>query len=88
MPNTLLGSVTVTHPFHPLRGQTFSVLKVRKVHQVRFYSLDTDHGVLSVPEAWTDRQPRSGLPNTPWSPEVIQAVRQLVTMMEQSLDKD
>lgn len=88
MPNTLLGSVTVTHPFHPLRGQTFSVLKVRVVNQVRLYSLDTDLGVLSVPEAWTDRQPVSGLPSTPWSPEVIQACRLLVTMIRQSLPND
>src|SRR5258706_15725863 len=34
-----LGSAEVTHPFHPLRGQRFVVLKVRRVSGVETLSL-------------------------------------------------
>ena len=82
--HALWGSVTITHPFHPLKGQTFQVLKIRQVNGVRLYSLDTPAGVRCVPEPWTDRRPVTGLPSTPWSPEVIRELRQLSTIMLQS----
>jgi hypothetical protein len=34
-----LGSVEITHPFHPLRGHQFVVLKIRKVSGVETLSL-------------------------------------------------
>jgi hypothetical protein len=51
-----LGSVIITHPFHPLNGQCYSVLKVKEVNGIRRYSLRTDTGIICVPESWTDRQ--------------------------------
>jgi len=54
--NPFLGSVIITHPFHPLNGQCYSVLKVKEVNGIRRYSLRTDSGVICVPESWTDRQ--------------------------------
>jgi hypothetical protein len=54
--NPLLGNVTITHPFHPLQGQSFAILSVKEVDGTRRYSLRTDSGVLCVPESWTDRQ--------------------------------
>jgi hypothetical protein len=54
--NTLLGSVTITHPFHPLYGQNYTILKVKEVNGLRLYSLHTDSGAICVPESWTDRQ--------------------------------
>jgi len=51
-----LGSARVTHPYHPLRGQTFPVLKVRRVGGVEFLSLqETSGSTLYIPLAWTDR---------------------------------
>lgn len=85
--NTLLGSITITHPFHPLRGQTFPILKIRVVNHVHLYSLDTTRGVVCVPEAWTDRRPHPGFPDTPWSPTVIQEWRRLFTIIMQSSEK-
>ncbi len=87
VPNTPWGSVTITHPFHPLQGQTYPVLQVRRVNDVRLYSLDTPQGVRAVPEAWTDRRPPGKMPDTPWSPAVIRDWRQLSTIMEQSSHK-
>lgn len=54
--NTLLGYTTITHPFHPLRGKNYEVLKVKEVNKERLYSLRTDSGVVCVPESWTDRK--------------------------------
>jgi hypothetical protein len=54
--NPLLGNVTITHPFHPLNGQNYTVLKIKDVNGSRLYSLYTDSGVICIPEAWTDRQ--------------------------------
>jgi Family of unknown function (DUF5372) len=50
-----LGSITITHCFHPLFGKSFSILKIREIHGLRNYSLLSESGVLSVPESWTDR---------------------------------
>jgi hypothetical protein len=43
------------HPFHPLRGQQFSVLKVRKVSGVATLSLYYNElGSIAVPREWTN----------------------------------
>jgi uncharacterized protein DUF5372 len=50
-----LGSVEVTHPFHPLRGQRFVVLKVRRVSGVETLSLrQAEFGSIAMPREWTD----------------------------------
>lgn len=54
-------SAEITHPFHPLRGKRFSVLKVRKVGGVEYLSLrGTAGGTFAVPREWTDRSDPSG----------------------------
>ena len=46
----------ITHPFHPLRGQRFSVLKIRRVSGVPALSLrHAELGSFAVPQEWTDR---------------------------------
>jgi len=58
-----LGSATITHPYHPLRGQAFAILKLRKVGGIQILSLCGSSGEsLAVPLQWTDR----GEPS-PWS---------------------
>jgi hypothetical protein len=53
-----LGSAEITHPFHPLRGQRFGVLKVRKVSGVETLSLQhAKIGSFAVPRDWTDWAP-------------------------------
>ena len=48
----------ITHPFHPLRGQRFIVLKVRKVSGVEILSLrHTEIGSLAIARDWTDWAP-------------------------------
>jgi hypothetical protein len=50
-----LGSAEVVHPFHPLRGQRFVVLKVRRVSGVETLSLrDAELGSFAIPREWTD----------------------------------
>lgn len=53
--NQPLGSAEVIHPFHPLRGQRFVVLKVRRVSGVETLSLrHADLGSFAMPRDWTD----------------------------------
>src|ERR1700730_52877 len=48
-----LGSAEVTHPFHPLRGHRFVVLKVRRVSGVETLSLrHADLGSFAMPREW------------------------------------
>ena len=50
-----MGSLTITHPYHPLKGQTYDILQIRKKNGERRYSLRIDNDVICVPESWTDR---------------------------------
>jgi hypothetical protein len=53
-----LGSAEITHPFHPLRGQRFVVLKVRTVSGVETLSLrQAEFGSFAVAREWTDWAP-------------------------------
>jgi len=55
-----LGSVEVTHPFHPLRRQTFIVLKRTKVAGIVTLCLrHPDRGTFAIPQDWTDWSPVS-----------------------------
>ena len=53
-----LGSAEVTHPFHPLRGHRFVVLKVRRVSGIDTLSLrHSELGSFAMPREWTDWAP-------------------------------
>lgn len=61
MPNSSLGSVEITHPFHPLRGQRFLVLKSRRVAGVETLILaDVARGSFGIAREWTDWGAPSG----------------------------
>jgi hypothetical protein len=50
-----LGWAEIRHPFHPLRGQRFEVLKQRKVAGVDTLLLrELERGSFSVAREWTD----------------------------------
>src|ERR1700730_10742549 len=64
-----LGSAEVTHPFHPLCGHRFVVLKVRRVSGVETLSLrHADLGSFALPREWTDWAP----PGTQSAPTGVQ----------------
>ena len=48
-----LGCVTITNPFHPLNGQSFRLLKIRRIGGKRIYSLQTKNDIIAIPESWT-----------------------------------
>jgi hypothetical protein len=54
----LLGSLVVTHPFHPLSGQCLDVLHSRRWGRSRLYECDGEAlGTVVLWEEWTDRAP-------------------------------
>jgi hypothetical protein len=51
-----LGWAEIRHPFHPLRGQRFQVLKTRHIGGVDTLILrELTRGSFSVAREWTDR---------------------------------
>jgi hypothetical protein len=53
--STNLGWAEIRHPFHPLRGQGFEVLKKRRVAGVDTLILrESKQGSFSVAREWTD----------------------------------
>lgn len=51
-----LGWAEIRHPFHPLRGQRFQVLKARRIAGIDTFLLrDWDHGTFSIAREWTGR---------------------------------
>ena len=65
VPNPSLGWALITHPFHPLKGQRFAILKVSKIGGQEVLSLyDEKRGSLPIPRDWTDQavlSPHAGL---------------------------
>jgi hypothetical protein len=56
MPNSSLGWALITHPFHPLSGQRFPILKIRKIGGEDILSLYHEtRGSLPIPRDWTDQ---------------------------------
>jgi hypothetical protein len=50
-----LGWAEIVHPFHPLRGRRFEVVKKRRVAGVDTLILrELERGTLSMPREWTD----------------------------------
>jgi hypothetical protein len=69
-----LGSATVSHPFHPLRGQTFEVLKVRRLSGQDSLSLrHPNRGTIAMPRDWTNWAPPGAEPPPGCTPLLIDA---------------
>ena len=55
VPHSPLGWAEISHPFHPLRGRRFEVIKKRRVAGVDTLILrELERGTFSVPREWTD----------------------------------
>ena len=83
-PKTDLGCATITHPFHPFSNQSLEVLKIKKLNNVRLYSLRTDDGVICVPESWTDRYPPFYQPSdSPFTLTVLKELKELIKILHE-----
>lgn len=72
-----MGSLVVTHPFHPLCGERLQVLFVRRIGAGRIYVCEGGPlGSVSLPEDATDRGPEPA--EGPLSIEVLAALVALV----------
>src|SRR5258708_30315498 len=62
--NSHLGWAEIRHPFHPLRGQRFEVLKARRIAGTDTLLLrELDRGSFSIAREWTDwADPPLGFP--------------------------
>jgi len=77
--NNDLGSATITHPFHPLCGKSFKVLKIRKFPSGRFFSLLTeDDDVFCVPESWIDPKETGNSDDSPFDAEVVHSLLEFI----------
>ena len=80
-----MGWAEIRHPFHPLRGQRFEVLKKRRVAGVDTLILrELERGSFSVAREWTDwgdptLSDSLGLPPQRLN---IQSLLELVTLLE------
>jgi hypothetical protein len=72
-----LGSLVVTHPFHPLCGERLQVVFVRRQGASRLYVCEGGpRGTIGVPEEATDRGQAAG--ERPLSFEALVALARLV----------
>lgn len=82
-----MGSLVVTHPFHPLRGERLEVLFVRRVGAGRIYSCGGGPlGSVSLPEDATDRGPEPA--ERPLTIEVLAALVAVVTALGGVADRE
>src|SRR5258707_14854351 len=80
-----LGWAEIRHPFHPLRGQSFEVLKKRRVAGVDTLILrESKYGSFSIAREWTDWADPSGydLPSFPPCRLEAESLFELVTLLE------
>ncbi len=80
-----LGWAEIRHPFHPLRGQRFEVLKQRRVAGVDTLILrEPEHGSISIAREWTDWADPSVYDGLSCTPRRFDAelLFQLVTLVE------
>ncbi|MDH4260858.1 MAG: Y4bD/Y4pK family protein, partial [Gammaproteobacteria bacterium] len=84
--NPRLGWVEIRHPFHPLKGQRFLVLKERRIAGVDTLIVrNTERGSFAVAKEWTDRATPSSyevLGMTPGRLD-IQCLLELIMLVDQ-----
>ena len=81
-----LGWAEIRHPYHPLRGQRFRVLKERRVSGVDTLILrELERGSFSVPCEWTDWASPSPYLSLGQSPQRLEAdsLLELVALLDQ-----
>jgi hypothetical protein len=85
-----LGWAEICHPFHPLKGQRFLVLKERRVAGVDTLILrNSARGSFAVAKEWTDRatpSPYEALGITPGRLD-IQCLLELIMLVDQLAER-
>jgi hypothetical protein len=81
-----LGWAEIRHPFHPLRGQRFEVLKKRRIAGVDTLILrERKRGSFSIAREWTDWADPSGYDSLDLPPGRLEAesLFELVSLLEE-----
>ena len=78
-----LGTVTITHPFHPMSGKELQILKTRKIAGKIILVLQSEQiGIFNIPTEWTNYfsadQEKPVIPGTYISVESLFALCELV----------
>jgi hypothetical protein len=82
-----LGSLVVTHPFHPLFGQRLEVLHVRRHGASRLYVCDGGPlGGVGLLEEATDRGPEPG--DRPLTAEVLVGLATVIAALGGTADRE
>jgi hypothetical protein len=82
----------VTHPFHPLLGKRFLILRVRRVGGHEVLSLfDEDKGTIALRREWTDQAqplPYSSVLDRPplLHPTCLLKLRELIELIQKRID--
>ncbi len=81
---TSSGSLVVTHPFHPLKGQRLNILFERKRPEGRLYVCEGGPlGTLGLPAGWTSLSEPAA--ERPLTIEVLVELAALVTALKRSM---
>lgn len=89
--NSSLGLATITHPFHPLRGQQFQVLNITKRFGREILIIKHLHeGTKGVDRSWTDMANPDpyNLPDMPAPILSFQHLQQLVDRVQTISNKN
>jgi hypothetical protein len=84
--NQDLGTATITHPFHPLFGKSYTILKIRKLATGRHYSLLADEDIFCVPESWIAPKDANCADGSPFSAEVIRLLLDFTQYCQKDID--
>lgn len=76
-----LGTATILHPYHPLYGQSFPILKTRKVDGQRRYSLRSGDDVFSVPESWVTDTGQNVFSESYFDADTIKSLLELAELL-------
>jgi Family of unknown function (DUF5372) len=88
-----LGWAEIRHPFHPLRGQRFEVLKKRRIAGVDTLILrELERGSFSIAREWTDwaDPPLSdslGIPQLRLDAQSLLKMAELLELLNNSIQK-
>lgn len=76
-----LGTATILHPYHPLYGQSFPILKIRKVDGQRRYSLRSEDDIFSVPESWITDNRQNTFSESYFDADTVKSLLELARLL-------
>lgn len=71
----------ILHPYHPLYGQSFSILKIRKVNGQLRYSLCSENDTFSVPESWITDTGQNAFAESYFDADTIKSLLELAELL-------